>query len=956
MVSHDPKKRESSCGVPVRPRIDAKLTLSGLSGSGKSTTSHHLTTQILSLASPTKTQKRLSDQISYLHTLLSSFGHSKTPLNSSASQHGLYSELHFTTDGRVSGAKVLAFGLNKSRVGGKLQHEERSFHIFYQLLAGASPEERDSLGLEDPSAYAMLAQSGCYRLPGGPFSDDSTQLSELRVALANLGFKAKHVRSIFTVLVAILTLSNLEFTDDRGHGSLGMTSLDERARVVDRHILGTAAAHLGVNPDDLEAVLVNRTRWVRKDLCSMILDTRGAEQQRDTLMRALYAILFTFVVEMANKKLASLDDTPPELQIAQLGLPGHTSRTMTDAGTSSRPGSMFQPLINATGENGLDEFGTNFVNEVLHSYIIQRAFEDNSAENLGMAEDGIRLPGVVTMDNSSALDLLRGGSLAQKKLTVDAGGITGMLGQISEEFKGDDEENNEKGEKVLSRLTRTFGRHPSFIVAPGLGTGPLPDRHTFAINHYSGACSYDVADFAERNLDVLDKQLVDLLRGSADGFVSKLVSGPGLAVEGHPLDPNITVEAQVSSTPLRLPSRVINPLIGIRAQTEDVQWPLDVTVPQPVSTQLNSTISTLVQHLDQFRLWTVYCLRPSDTGHANAFDRRRVKAQIRSLLLPDLIDRRQVDCIADYGLTEFCQRHELRMDQEAVEEYTQSKGWVKGREYDVGRERVWLGWKGWKEQEDDIRAGETRRGSAETLADDDEDEVKDRAVINGEAEADHLLGRTQTRGTEYSPASATVALPYGHGPGLGRGLGGYQDNPDFNNSAIWSDVGGQGGKYEPDSRSPYEKVRSEEHLNYHPDPSPQTKDRGPISSDQFQVKEKSKKHTATEIIATTRSRRWWIRITWMFTWWIPSFLLSKLGRMKRPDVRMAWREKVTIFMMVMLSCGVVLFYIIGFGKLLCPDGDKAWNPSDLASHSGTTDYYAAIAGNVYDVSSGARWG
>ena len=109
-----------------------------------------------------------------------------------------------------------------------------------------------------------------------------------------------------------------------------------------------------------------------------------------------------------------------------------------------------------------------------------------------------------------------------------------------------------------------------------------------------------------------------------------------------------------------------------------------------------------------------------------------------------------------------------------------------------------------------------------------------------------------------------------------------------------------------------------------------------------------KKHVATEVIATTPARRWWIRITWLFTWWVPSFLLRKIGKMDRADIRMAWREKLTIFMMIFSLCGIVLFYIIGFGKLLCPDSDKAWNPTELAQHAGTDDYYAAIAGKVYD--------
>ena len=108
--------------------------------------------------------------------------------------------------------------------------------------------------------------------------------------------------------------------------------------------------------------------------------------------------------------------------------------------------------------------------------------------------------------------------------------------------------------------------------------------------------------------------------------------------------------------------------------------------------------------------------------------------------------------------------------------------------------------------------------------------------------------------------------------------------------------------------------------------------------------------TKTFSVTTTRARRWWIRITWLLTWWIPSFLLVHLGGMKRPDVRMAWREKVAIFMMIFGLCGIVVFYIVVFGMLLCPDSDKAWNPTELAQHAGLDDYYAAIAGKVYDVS------
>ncbi|ORY23277.1 chitin synthase-domain-containing protein [Naematelia encephala] len=113
------------------------------------------------------------------------------------------------------------------------------------------------------------------------------------------------------------------------------------------------------------------------------------------------------------------------------------------------------------------------------------------------------------------------------------------------------------------------------------------------------------------------------------------------------------------------------------------------------------------------------------------------------------------------------------------------------------------------------------------------------------------------------------------------------------------------------------------------------------------VREK-KHHQTTEVSTTTRARRWWLRITWLLTWWVPSFLLRTIGKMDRADVRMAWREKLAIVEMITAMCGIVIFYIIVFGRLLCPESAKAWNETELAQHAGDDDYYAAIAGKVYD--------
>ena len=122
----------------------------GITGSGKSDSSRLFTSQVLQLSSRSKRETRTAEQIKALFTLLDSFGNAKTLVNGNASRHGRYLELHFNERGRIASAKVLTYGLDKSRLT-RLAHEERTYHVFYQFLAGASSEERDRLNIEDAS-------------------------------------------------------------------------------------------------------------------------------------------------------------------------------------------------------------------------------------------------------------------------------------------------------------------------------------------------------------------------------------------------------------------------------------------------------------------------------------------------------------------------------------------------------------------------------------------------------------------------------------------------------------------------------------------------------------------------------------------------------------------------------------------------------------------------------------
>jgi len=106
--------------------------------------------------------------------------------------------------------------------------------------------------------------------------------------------------------------------------------------------------------------------------------------------------------------------------------------------------------------------------------------------------------------------------------------------------------------------------------------------------------------------------------------------------------------------------------------------------------------------------------------------------------------------------------------------------------------------------------------------------------------------------------------------------------------------------------------------------------------------------------AKTKTRRAWVAFVWMNTFWIPSAFLSFCGRMKRPDVQMAWREKVTLCLIVFWLSAVVIFFIIGLPKVMCPDFDQMYNPKEVAFHQDPTDFWVSAYGTVYDITKFAK--
>ena len=354
----------------------------------------------------------------------------------------------------------------------------------------------------------------------------------------------------------------------------------------------------------------------------------------------------------------------------------------------------------------------------------------------------------------------------------------------------------------------------------------------------------------------------------------------------------------------------------------------------------------LASILGSSRVWYHLGLHPTDDSPAtlatlpsmtSAWSAGTVSRQLRGWRLPEWANRRnrQLDFTADFDLEEFVSRYSrlgCQDGRDGVESWLLERGWSNG-EVVVGHERIWMREGAWWEAESmlDIKPAEglsydqrqSSGGFLETAAPQSRQSFLGPGP-NGSGfftpplgenpgaygSQDHLLQRPRSNMSlgagSVLPTQSVAPTMQSRGPG-DYGLGTKGD--DKNSQALW--YGKDLGTFlDPELGDP---------------------------------------KNVTEV-PISKVRRVWVGFVWALTFWIPSFVLRYIGRMKRPDVRMAWREKVVIVLLIFFLNALVVFYIIEFGRLLCPNYDKAWSQQEVSYHQGNDDFWVSIHGKVYDIS------
>ena len=474
-----------------------------------------------------------------------------------------------------------------------------------------------------------------------------------------------------------------------------------------------------------------------------------------------------FIVETCNHRLApSSKDAPPPTQVVFFDQPGFQTRG--PAGTTSISLSGNRPLISAYGQNGFDEFCINFSAELLQSYYIRQPFE-TAGYNGQITGDGVFLPEISTMDNGSCVELLRGAVISERAQRKP-GGLLGVLNKACSSFKSGKDSESGNGD-FAQELSSRDSVHTSFA-------GTSDSRRSFGINHYSNSCSYDISQFVEKNADLLDSAFVLLLRNSSEAFVSKLFSGPSLAAERHSKDDGIIVQAQVSSRPLRQLTPIYSGQLSFVTRGRASSSGPEQDLLYHYANELQPVRGLFLFGSHKIMVNPLYPTQRFQ--RSNSFDKRRVKSQIRSLLLPDVIARRSIEYVVEFEQESFCDRFVPTMrgsDQERIIQCARANGWKEGIDYSCGHRSIWLSYDAWKMVEDPLRAQEkemmlgSREGEEEEdLAPDDNTDFTPApagSTYFRESVENLLLTRTGTDGTMYKDPNARYGSGGLRGPAYG---------------------------------------------------------------------------------------------------------------------------------------------------------------------------------------------
>eukprot|EP00794_Sanderia_malayensis_P009899 gene9900-10912_t len=434
------------------------VIISGESGAGKTVNAKFIMNYIAKVSGGGPNVQRVKEVILESNPLLEAFGNAKTVRNNNSSRFGKYVEIQFSRGGQPEGGRISNFLLEKSRVC--MQNDgERNFHIFYQILCGASSEDKETFGLTTPDYYYYLNQSGCYDVQG---INDVQEYQDTRKAMDVMEISEENQASCLQIVAGILHLGNITFVE-----------VGNYAQPQDDAFLQFPAYLLQIDSEILKEKLTGRlmeSKWGKtSETIRMTLNVEQATYTRDALAKTLYSRMFDYLVTSVNKAMQRDKD---EISIGILDIYGFE---------------IFK-------KNGFEQFCINYVNEKLQQIFIELTLK---AEQEEYVDEGITWTPIDYFNNKIVCDLIE-----SKKPP----GVMCVLDDVCATMHAQGEGADMK---LLQKLDGSVGSHQHYN---GFSQG-------FIIHHYAGKVTYEADGFCERNRDVLFNDLIELMQSSQNPFI-----------------------------------------------------------------------------------------------------------------------------------------------------------------------------------------------------------------------------------------------------------------------------------------------------------------------------------------------------------------------------------------------------------------------------------------------------
>lgn len=460
------------CRDMIRDNRNQTIVVSGESGAGKTVSAKYIMRYFATRESPDQPGKRskgradtmseTEEQILATNPIMEAFGNAKTTRNDNSSRFGKYIEIMFDKKTEIIGAKIRTYLLERSRLVFQ-PLKERNYHIFYQLLAGATAAEKEELDLIPVEQFDYLNQGSAPVIKG---VDDKTEFDATRLSLTKIGIPPTRQAGIFKILAALLHLGNVKISATRTESSLSPSEPS----------LMKACRLLGIDPSNFAKWTVKKQLITRGEKIMSNLTQQQAYVVRDSVAKFIYSSLFDWLVDIINHGLATEEVINQAVSfIGVLDIYG------------------FEHFA----KNSFEQFCINYANEKLQQEFNQHVFKLEQEEYL---REEIDWKFIDFSDNQPCIDLIEG------KL-----GVLSLLDEESRLPMGSDEQ-------FVTKLHHNFAADKQKCYKK-----PRFGKSAFTVCHYAVDVTYESDGFIEKNRDTVPDEHLEGLKASSNKFLGEIL-------------------------------------------------------------------------------------------------------------------------------------------------------------------------------------------------------------------------------------------------------------------------------------------------------------------------------------------------------------------------------------------------------------------------------------------------